>query len=299
MFSWFILLFALLQGLLEWLPVSSQGQTVTLIIALFPDISSFALSLAIWLHLGTMIAVIIKFRHEIFQYINIKNKNPEIVQWRRFLIFSTLGTIVTGVPCYFLVSYLIETDSTYGEWVMLVIGIALIITAIFLFYSERKNRQIVVKGGVEESEEKNTEISIGRKIEDLSLLKMATSGLFQGFSIIPGISRSGITMSGLLLMSVKKEDAIKGSFLMSIPAVLGGFLIDIVDTAVSGGDYIPPEVEWWVLLIAIVVTAVIGYLTMELFLYVAKKFNFSVICLILGILTIVLFAVRFAGSGSV
>jgi undecaprenyl-diphosphatase len=99
-------------------------------------------------------------------------------------------------------------------------------------------------------------------------------------------------MSGLLFMGTKKEDAIKGSFLMSIPAVLGGFLIDIIDTGVSGGEFLP--VEWWIILIAIIITAIIGYLTMELFLYVARKFNFSLVCLILGLLTIVLFIVRFA-----
>ena len=292
MFSWFILLFALLQGILEWLPVSSQGQTVSLIISLFPDISTFALKIALWLHLGTMIAVVVKYRRDILQYLNFKNKDKEIVQWRRFLIFSTLGTVVTGVPCYFLVRYLIEEDSSFGEYVMLVIGVALIITAALLFYSERKKNKLDSQEEKAETNQAENTDTRGRSIEDLSLLKMTTSGIFQGFSIIPGISRSGITMSGLLLMSTKKEDAIKGSFLMSIPAVLGGFLLDIISTAAEEGDFIP--VEWWVLLIAILITAIVGYLTMELFLYIARKFNFSLVCLILGVLTIILFAVRFA-----
>ena len=86
-------------------------------------------------------------------------------------------------------------------------------------------------------------------------------------------------------MGTKKEDAIKGSFLMSIPAVLGGFILDIGFTAIEGGTIFP--VEWWILIITIVITAVIGYLTIELFLLIARKYNFSMICLILGIITII------------
>lgn len=297
MTSWFILLFAVLQGVLEWLPVSSQGQTVSLLIAIVNLNQELAFQIAIWLHLGTLLAVLIKYRKEIFQYLNLKNKDLSVVQWRNFLIFSTLGTIVTGVPCFLLVRYLIKDNTNFGEYVMLLIGIALIATAILLFYSERKKKQLEAQ-----AEEINTENSDKqgffkyKEIENLSKLQMTVSGLFQGFSIIPGISRSGVTMSGLLFMGTKKEDAIKGSFLMSIPAVIGGFILDLTFTAIQvsqeGGTILP--VDWWQLLIALAITAVVGYLTIELFLFIARKYNFSIICLILGILTIILFAVRFA-----
>ncbi|MCE7742761.1 MAG: undecaprenyl-diphosphate phosphatase [Candidatus Heimdallarchaeota archaeon] len=292
MFNWFILIFALLQGLLEWLPVSSQGQTVSLIVALFQDKADLAFQIALWLHLGTMMAVIVKYRKELFLYLNFKNKDPEVVQWRRFLIFSTVGTIITGVPCFLLVKYLIEDNSVFGEYVMLLIGVALIVTAALLFYSERKKTKSESQKEKEETIISEQQAKERKSVADLSLLQMTASGLFQGFSIIPGISRSGITMSGLLFMGTRKEDAIKGSFLMSIPAVLGGFVLDVTFTAVDGGSIFP--IDWWQILIAILITAIIGYLTMELFLFIARKYNFSLICLILGILTIVLFAVRFA-----
>lgn len=292
MFNWFILIFALLQGLLEWLPVSSQGQTVSLIVALFQDKADLAFQIALWLHLGTMMAVIVKYRKELFLYLNFKNKDPEVVQWRRFLIFSTVGTIITGVPCFLLVKYLIEDNSVFGEYVMLLIGVALIVTAALLFYSERKKTKSESQKEKEETIISKQQAKERKSVADLSLLQMTASGLFQGFSIIPGISRSGITMSGLLFMGTRKEDAIKGSFLMSIPAVLGGFVLDVTFTAVDGGSIFP--IDWWQILIAILITAIIGYLTMELFLFIARKYNFSLICLILGILTIVLFAVRFA-----
>ena len=271
MFNWFILLFAFIQGMLEWLPVSSEGQTVSLLVYLTGLDPQVALEISLWLHLGTLIAVLVKYRKEIFQYLNYKNREESVVQWRWFIVYSTLGTVITGVPCFFLVRYYI-TSPNVGEYIMLVIGVALLVTAFLLYYSGKQKR-------------------IGKQIEDLSKLQMTSSGLLQGFSIIPGISRSGITMSGLLLMSTSKEDTVKGSFLMSIPAVMGGFILNLIAIAIEGGNFFP--IEWWQLLIAVAVTAVIGYLTMELFILIARKFNFAIICLVLGIITIILFSLKF------
>ncbi len=257
--------------MLEWLPVSSEGQTVSLLVYLTGLDPQVALEISLWLHLGTLIAVLVKYRKEIFQYLNYKNKEESVVQWRWFIVYSTLGTVITGVPCFFLVRYYI-TSPNVGEYIMLVIGVALLVTAFLLYYSGKQKR-------------------IGKQIEDLSKLQMTSSGLLQGFSIIPGISRSGITMSGLLLMSTNKEDTVKGSFLMSIPAVLGGFILNLIAIAIEGGNFFP--IEWWQLLIAVAVTAVIGYLTMELFIFIARKFNFAIICLVLGIITIILFSLKF------
>jgi len=270
-FNWFILLFAFIQGMLEWLPVSSEGQTVSLLVYLTGLDPQVALEISLWLHLGTLIAVLVKYRKEIFQYLNYKNREESVVQWRWFIVYSTLGTVITGVPCFFLVRYYI-TSPNVGEYIMLVIGVALLVTAFLLYYSGKQKR-------------------IGKQIEELSKIQMTSSGLLQGFSIIPGISRSGITMSGLLLMSTSKEETVKGSFLMSIPAVLGGFILNLIAIAIEGGNFFP--IEWWQLLIAVAVTAVIGYLTMELFILIARKFNFAIICLVLGIITIILFSLKF------
>ncbi|MHA2358056.1 MAG: undecaprenyl-diphosphate phosphatase [Candidatus Heimdallarchaeaceae archaeon] len=270
MLLWIVFVLALLQGILEWLPVSSQGQTVTFLTGLIGLTPDQALDIALWLHVGTSIAVIIKYRREIYQYLNPQVREEEVIQWRWFILLSTVGTVITGVPCFLLVYYLVE-DPTVGEYVMLIVGIALLITAALLFYSRKQDR-------------------IGLEIKEISKKKMTISGLLQGFSIIPGISRSGITMSGLLFMSVNKEESMKGSFIMSVPAVLGGFILDILLIAIRGGDFLP--ILWWQLLLAVIVTGVIGYLTMELFIFIAKRYNFAIICLVLGILTIILFALK-------
>jgi undecaprenyl-diphosphatase len=271
MLIWIILGFAVLQGILEWLPVSSSGQTVTLLITSLNIDADVAFSLSLWLHLGTLIAVCVKYRKELWLFINPNVKDEEIKKWRLFLLLSTIGTIIIGVPCYFLVDYLIESPDI-GDYTMLVIGIALIITAAILFFSKKVNVE-------------------GEMIEEISKKKMMGSGLLQGFSIIPGISRSGITIGGLLFMNIEKKDAIKGSFLMSIPAVLGGFFLLLIDALIEGSSILP--IPLWQMLIAILLTALIGYLTMELFIFIARKYNFAIICLILGIITIVFFFFRY------
>ena len=274
MLFWILLLLAFLQGILEWLPVSSEGQIITVSTLLGVDTNS-ALDLALWLHLGTLIAVSVKYRKEIYLYINPKVRDPVTVQWRWFLVLSTIGTIIIGVPCYFLFIYYLNLEPAIGEYVMLIVGVALFVTAGLLFYAKKQQKS-------------------GKKIEDLSKKEMGVIGLLQGFSIIPGISRSGVTMSGLLFFSVNKEDAIKGSFIMSIPAVLGGFILNLMVKLIKHESIFPAD--WWMIILAILVTAIIGYLTMELFIFIARKYNFAIICIILGVLILILFVLRWVPS---
>ncbi|MHA1260278.1 MAG: undecaprenyl-diphosphate phosphatase [Candidatus Heimdallarchaeaceae archaeon] len=261
MLIWILLAFAVLQGILEWLPVSSEGQTVTLLVAVLGIPADKAIEISLWLHIGTLLAVTLKYWRELFSYINPKVKDEATNQWRWFILLSTLGTVIVGVPCYLLVHFLSVELSIYGEFFMLIVGIALLVTAGLLFYSRKQQKE-------------------GKDIGELTKKEMTFSGFLQGFSIIPGISRSGTTMSGLLLMSVKKEEAVKGSFIMSIPAVLGGFILNLIVILIEHGNLFP--LVWWQLIIAIIVTAIIGFLTMELFIRIAKKFNFAIICLVLG-----------------
>ena len=273
MLIWILIAFAVLQGILEWLPVSSEGQTITLLTGFMGISPDEALEISLWLHLGTLIAVVVKFRKEIYQYVNPKLKEESIKQWRWFILLSTIGTVITGVPCYLLVRRL-GSNSQIGEYFMLIIGVALLITAALLYYAKKQDKE-------------------GKLIENISKKEMTVSGLLQGFSIIPGISRSGITMSGLLFMSVEKEDSIKGSFIMSIPAVFGGFFLNLIVILIEGGNVFP--LLKWQLFVAIMITAIIGYLTMELFLLIARKYNFAIVCLFLGIITILFFFLRWIG----
>ena len=267
MLFWFLLLFAVLQGLLEWLPVSSEGQSVTLLVSFLHVGSQEAISLSLWLHLGTLIAVVLKYYKELFFFIDFRDRSPEVVQWRWFILLTTFGTAITGIPCYLLLSYLGES-SVFGEYITLIIGIALLVTAFILYFSRK-----IEKKGV--------------PIAELSKKRMLVVGLLQGFTIIPGISRSGTTVGGLLFLGVGKEEALKGSFIMSIPAVLGGFTLNLSWSLITHEPVL--LFKCWEITLAILVTAIVGFLTIELLLRVAKKYSFAFVCLVLGLIIILFF----------
>lgn len=266
---WILLLFSILQGALEWLPISSSGQIINLLTWL--DINpSVAFSLSLWLHLGTLLSVTIVYRNELYNYIKYTNRDENIVQWRWFIVISTLGTAITGIPCFIIV-YVFTTSALVGDYITLMIGIALLVTSGFLYYSGKQKKEGII-------------------IINLSKKKMLIVGLIQGFAIIPGISRAGITMAGLLFMNIDKRDAIKGSFLMSIPAVMGGFILEL-GMGLFRGIPLLVEIEWWHLMIAIIVTAIVGLLTIEFLLYISKNYNFAIVCFALGGIIVLLFLV--------
>lgn len=240
-------LLGILQGIVEWLPVSSQGQTIVAMIALYGISPAAALSYSIFLHLGTMAAVLVKFRREFLGVLRALDSNLA-----RTIIIATLCTGVTGLPLYLI----IKDTFTSGTQVTLLIGLLLIGTGLIL----RTGRSGI------------------KDVEEITTRDMIILGLVQGFSILPGVSRSGLTTSALLLRNVRQDVALMVSFMISVPAVLGAAIIDHSAAA------LPVEI------IATMVAAafVTGYLTMEVLIRVAKTLDFSKFCIALGLLTVVL-----------
>jgi undecaprenyl-diphosphatase len=118
-------------------------------------------------------------------------------------------------------------------------------------------------------------------------------GVCQGFAILPGISRSGVTYTYLLARGFKKEDAFKMSFLISLPAVLAGIAFDLLFDVIIGGESLGFE---WDYLFLMVLVAVIGYFMMDVLLLVAKKIPFHYVCFLLGGVTILLVLIFFTAS---
>ena len=149
-----------------------------------------------------------------------------------------------------------------GEMLNIVIGVLLVVTAIILYMPTRRDSA---------SEE------VGREIDDKEAL---ISGLLQGLAVLPGLSRSGVTISSLLMQRVDKETAMKFSFLMSVPAVVGIFVLDVV----IGGSPLP--VSAIDLLLIEMIVFVTGLLSMEFLLRLAGRVRFWMLCLILGVVAI-------------
>lgn len=248
------LLLAIIQALLEWLPVSSEGFIVLTAVNMFGETAESAVRFAIYFHLGTGVAVLIKYWRT---YWDALFKDKTLL---RLLILSVIGTAVVGIPVYLLLK---ESFGTFnGMIVTLFIGITLAVTGTLLRFGRLKATDTLQMGN--------------RKVGDELAL-----GFAQGFAILPGISRSGVTLTYLLLRGFKKEDAFKMSFVVSLPAIAGAIAFDVLfeDTAL--------EINYTYIILMLIV-AVIGFLSMEVLLRAARKLPFDVICYILSAITITL-----------
>jgi undecaprenyl-diphosphatase len=235
----------ILQGITEWLPISSEGQTMLVMIGWFGIPPADALSFSVFLHLGTMMAVLIRFRHEFLGL--VREIDSKLT---RTVIISTICTGLTGVPLYLL----FKESFTGGRQAMVLIGLLLIATGLLLRF----------RG------------SASRGTKDMSLQDMVILGFAQGFSILPGVSRSGTTLTMLLIRGIRQEDALMISFIISVPAVLGSIVLD------GSIGALPLRTAAAMLVSAFIV----GYLTMDLMIRFAKDVSFSKFCMALGLLTL-------------
>lgn len=266
MFGYYFL--AILQGFFEWLPISSEGQTVVFATNVFGIPWENALSLAIFLHLGTTLAVIVKFRKEIIKIIKsaYPNPPPDVTEtdkkMRNWIIYATIGTAVVAVPLYLLVK---ETFvAVQGDVGTLIVVGCLLITGIILLATRKKYGKNTVEDVPEKTINKHSIIS----------------GLIQGTAILPGISRSGVTVSANLLENYEQNSALKLSFLMSIPASLAAIALDFLTEEGSVFSFLDP-------LTIVALTAIsfaIGYLTIESLLKLAQRIQFGYFCVFYAVL---------------
>ncbi|RLI94377.1 MAG: hypothetical protein DRO90_02145 [Candidatus Altiarchaeales archaeon] len=253
-------LLGIIQGITEWLPISSSGQSMIVMLRFFNLKPEAALSIAFLMHTGTLFAVILRFRKDIYNILKfvIKFKEDNLTL---FLFVSTLSSGVVGIFVYMLLRgvFLIK----YGDFITLLIGFCLLLTGILLYSSKTKFGK--------------------RGILDMKIYEMVIAGIAQGFSVLPGISRSGTTIATLLFIGMNQEDALRLSFLMSIPAVIGVISVSLITENLSTLNFNPVF-----LLIGITAAFISGYITIDFLLRISKRIRFDIFCMIFGLLTIVL-----------
>jgi undecaprenyl-diphosphatase len=176
----------ILQGIFEWVPISSEG-----IAALFSKffIKDFhPVDVALFLHLGTLLAVLIYFRKDWKEIITFKNQ-----KLLRFLLITTFTSLIVGYPVYKTIK-----DMAIGNTFLLIMGFGLLLTS--FFHKSKRNL----------------------KLNPTKLAMIA--GILQGLAVIPGLSRSGSTIFGLSLGKDNPEDILKISYLMSGPIIFASSL---------------------------------------------------------------------------
>ncbi|XGI82710.1 undecaprenyl-diphosphate phosphatase [Halorutilales archaeon Cl-col2-1] len=261
------LVIGVLQGVFEWLPISSEGN-ITLFLTAFTSLEpDAAVQLSLFLHAGTALSATVYYREEVLEVLDdvkdTSNWRPSSAFEPRnaeawFLGVATFASVVTGLAAY---SAIIEmaTEVTGGVFVA-VIGLLLVITGVLQRVAESRG-------------------SYGSR--DPNLTDSLLVGGLQGLAILPGVSRSGTTASALLLRGHDGSTSLRLSFLMSIPAAFGAGVLTVLET---GGL---PSVSPVSAVIAVSASAVVGYLTIDALMRVVERIAFWLVCVVLGLLAVV------------
>ena len=246
------LIIGLFQGIIEWLPISSQGNLVLLMVSLLGVDPAQALSLSVYLHVGSGLAALIYFRRDVSGAVSCKSEPDR--RLLRFLLVSTLVTGVVGLPIFIIM----RDASGYGEVLLTLTVLALLITGLVQRNSNRTGEGSAAS---------------------LRFRDGLAMGLVQGFSAIPGLSRSGVTSSALLINGLRGEEAFRVSFLMSIPA---SFAAALGLAILEGAPALEPA-----LILALASSFTSALLTLNALLRVARRVQFWGLCLILGAIALV------------
>ncbi len=245
------LMLGLIQGITEWLPVSSSGH-----LALYQQFAGIDVPLLfdVLLHFASLLVILAVFRKRIAEILRSFHRKGDKENGSRYLRNIAIGTLPIAV-CGFIFRGSIEAafSNTF------IIGFGLIATGVFLFLS-RYGRQMC------------------KKVTGRSSLII---GAAQAIALIPGISRSGMTISAGILSGIEREKAAEFSFMLAIPAICGATLFEISRVEFTQESLIRP------LAVGMIVSFVAGYLSLKLLLKVVKRgkfFWFSPYCIILGLL---------------
>ncbi|MEG0615072.1 MAG: undecaprenyl-diphosphate phosphatase [Oscillospiraceae bacterium] len=261
----------LIQGFTEFLPVSSSGH-LSLFQHFFGLSGDGALLISIVLHLGTLLAVFIAFRKTIGGLIleffrMIKDIFTGKFKWKtmnaqRRMIMMIIISILPLFAFYLLKDY-VSALSTDND--IIIEGMAFLYTSAILFISDR-----CAKG---------TKTAAETTVKDSLAV-----GIFQGIALVPGISRSGSTISAGLMRGFSREYAVEYSFILGIPVILASALVEFKDTFSE-----KVEVEWLPLILGFAVSAVAGFFAIKLIKWLVKTDKFKIFAyytLVLGIIVI-------------
>jgi undecaprenyl-diphosphatase len=255
---WEAIFYGIIQGLTEFLPVSSSGH-----LAMLQNILGFgqemdAVAFNVLLHLGTLIAVFAVYYKDIFGLIKAffslcgklfhgNFKMSEYALHEKLVIYIIIGTIPL-VPMLLIEDYL---DMVSGY--LVIIGALLIFNGLVLMISDKLSRG-------------------NKTLDELKPKNAILIGLCQAVALLPGISRSGSTITGGLLNGLERPDAVRFSFLLSIPAILGASVLKLPDFFAE----IPDSKTLMVYIVGAAVSAVVGICAIKLLSYISKKSNFRI-----------------------
>ena len=273
------ILMGIVQGLSEFLPISSSAHLVftSNFYKVFKGIeivqtSNEEVFFDIMVHLGTLIAVLIFFRKDITNIlkatwcaIKTKDWSNNEAKLGLFILLGTVITLIIAAPLNNIAENLVYSPN--------IVGILLFITGFTLLYSEYKSKKV---------EYKKSEVDLKTSI---------FIGIAQGLAALPGFSRSGWTIATGLFFGLDRITAARYSFLLSIPIILGASMVyPLIEIDVHEAI----QYNWTAIITGTVVSGLVGYLCIKYFMKFISKFSLSIFayyCIVMGIATAVFFSV--------
>ena len=244
----------LIQGITEFLPVSSSGHLVLFQKLMGLSDHSIAFTFDIAVHVATLIGVIIVLRKEVMEII----RKP-FSKLSMLVVAGTIPTVIIAAAFYGILKKSLEVGPT--------LGFEFIFTGLILLFAE----------GIR---------SKNKRLAQAAYTDAAVMGVAQAVAILPAISRSGLTLAGALMRGLNREFALKLSFLMSIPAILMSAAKAVYDI-VKDGAYPGGSVDLLPVLIGFIAAGVSGYAAVKFMLKIFSKTSlkvFSYYVFVLGLL---------------
>jgi len=242
-----VLILSIIQGITEWLPISSSGHLVVVqeYFGLTPPVI-----FDVMLHVGTLLVILIVFWKDLAKILKAVAQLDFASEDGKLVIFIVVGNIPTA-----LIGFVFRDIFKSFFYNPLAVGIALLGTGCILYISKyRKNSK------------------------EMSYLDAFLIGIAQGIAIIPGVSRSGVTIATGLLSKLRKETVFKFSFLLSIPAVIGAMIAESSDMFLA-------EIDGLAIVLGVLVSMIVGYVALKLLkrLLLKERFHlFAYYCWLLG-----------------
>ena len=248
------ILLAFVQGITEWLPISSSGH-----LALIQQKLGFEspVFFDVMLHLGTLIVILIVFREKIVKIAKIVHLKGLATPEGKILKLIIVGNIPIAIA-YILFGEDIKAMFSNA----FAVAIAFLATGVVLFLTFRTR------------ERRN----------ELTYMDSVLIGVAQAFALVPGLSRSGLTIAIALLLGIERRKAAEFSFLLAIPAVIGAAIEESLTCEFAGIDVLS-------VLVGVIIAMIVGYVALKLLLRIVQRgklYIFSIYCWLAGTLVLLL-----------
>lgn len=251
------LILGLIQGLTEFLPVSSSGH-LELARYIMNDQSKaeMGLLMSVVLHFATALATVVVFRKKLIEIFRQSfNREKEGLRYVWFIVLSMIPAVFIGLFFEDIIEQMFNKN-------LLLVGSMLIVTALLLLWADKSH----------DSD------------RPMSAWKSIVIGIGQAIAILPGISRSGSTISMALLLNIDRVEAARFSFLMVVPLIFGKIAKDVMD-----GALVQPEVQQGPLIIGFITAFIAGFIACKWMVQIVRKAKlvyFAIYCTIIGLISI-------------